>query len=407
VTTRLKNIVKFAGVAPGETASAPHLLNRSGALKLIPDLAIPDRPGFIVTADDTSVTVTNDQLTEASDLEVYVESWHSLERAFGKGGGTELYDELDPQPFVPTFDGGGAMVDEMVKVTAGDTVTGFLADKLVAGANVSLAILNPGADEDLQVSALDQAVKVSGADTVAAFLSDKIVAGTGVVLTILNPGADEDLQISVSGLTSGEILTAAPITVTGPLNLLGASLALSRADHQHRLELAVQDEGALAGARPTINFIGTGVGAVDNPGLDRVDITITGGALDDDAVIERSQYVGPTASTSSNAFVDGMAGLSVAIPTDGDYWIFYEGEGMNSNANAVLEIGLSIDSVVAVEADSERSSQGNANDLRTIASSKRVNGLLTGQLVRVLFRKLSGAQSVSIIRRRLTIIKVQ
>lgn len=49
-----------------------------------------------------------------------------------------------------------------------------------------------------QLPSLDQLVKVSGADTVASFLADKLAAGAGITLTILNPGADEDLEIAAT-----------------------------------------------------------------------------------------------------------------------------------------------------------------------------------------------------------------
>lgn len=41
-------------------------------------------------------------------------------------------------------------------------------------------------------------LKVSSADTTADFLENKLVAGTGITLTKLNPGADEDLEITSS-----------------------------------------------------------------------------------------------------------------------------------------------------------------------------------------------------------------
>lgn len=42
-------------------------------------------------------------------------------------------------------------------------------------------------------------VLVSGTDTTPGFLSDKIVPGTGVTFNILNPGADEQLEVNFSG----------------------------------------------------------------------------------------------------------------------------------------------------------------------------------------------------------------
>jgi hypothetical protein len=102
-----------------------------------------------------------------------------------------------------------------------------------------------------------------------------------------------------------------------------------------------------------------------------------------------------------------MSGGSVVVPIDGDYWAIIEGEGMNSNANASLQIGISVNSLVAVVAGSERSSQGNASDSRPVISTVQLPGLVAGDLVRALFRKRVGAQSVSLKNRHLSIFKVQ
>jgi len=45
----------------------------------------------------------------------------------------------------------------------------------------------------------DELVKVTGADTTAGNLAAKVVAGAGIALTTLNPGANEQLQISATG----------------------------------------------------------------------------------------------------------------------------------------------------------------------------------------------------------------
>jgi hypothetical protein len=139
---------------------------------------------------------------------------------------------------------GGGGTDINVKVSGPDTVTGFLSDKLVAGTGIAaLTILNPGADEDLEIAldtaftdgryfqqsafinisagagdagkpvvldaagqfdssmipagAGDEFVKVSAADTTAGRLDTKTTAGNGITLTILSPGANESLEIAV------------------------------------------------------------------------------------------------------------------------------------------------------------------------------------------------------------------
>jgi len=337
---------------------------------------------------------------------VLAESWHSIERAFGRGGDQDLFDELDPQPFVPTYDSGGAMADEKVKVTAADTTTGFLAEKVVAGANVSLATLNPGADEDLEISALDEKVKASATDTTPGFLDQKLVEGLGIDLTLLNPGADEDVEIKADvGEIENNLTYGVPITVRGPTNAPGAT-DVAHADHDHRLEYEVEDEGVLVSARPRMNFVGAGVGAVDLPGLDKTEVTIPGNVTDG-AVVKRSTYVGASSSTSSTGYVDGMAGLNVTVPIDGDYLCILEGEAEQQNASAVLEIALSVNSVTVPTANSERKSQGNASDMRAVVTSVQLPGLVAGDLVRALFRKFSGAQSVTLHRRHLILIKVQ
>jgi hypothetical protein len=297
--------------------------------------------------------------------------------------------------------------DQQSRVVVANFIRIFLRghdnNPAVFNPTASVGAINDGAGG----TGVDEKVKVSGDDTTTGFLEQKVVAGSGIALATLNPGADEDLEISVSGADAGDILTGPPITVRGPTNAEGGGAEIARAAHQHRLELEVEDEGALAGARPTINFIGVGVGAVDNPGQDRVDITIPGGDIGDGAVVKRSQYLSNTVSTSSNAFVSAMSGSPVAVPIDGDYWAIFEGEGMQSNANAVLEIAISVNSTTVATVGSERDSQGNASDHRNVITTVQLPGLVAGDLIRALFRKSSGPQSVSLMRRHLSIFKVQ
>jgi hypothetical protein len=281
------------------------------------------------------------------------------------------------------------------------------------GHDFNPAAFNPtasvGAINDVSGGAMvDEKVKVSGDDTTTGFLEQKVVAGSGIAIATLDPGADEDLEISVSGADAGDILTGDPITVRGDTNAEGVGAEIARAAHQHRLEYEVEDEGVLVSARPRMDFVGDGVGAVDVPGEDLTRVTIPGPNLGDGgAVVKRSLYKGDTVSTSGNSFVDAMSGSTVIVPIDGDYWAIFEGEGMNSNANAVMEIGVSVNSTAVVVANSERDSQGNASDHRPVITTIQLTGLVAGDLVRTLFRKKSGAQSVSLMRRHLSIFKVQ
>lgn len=94
--------------------------------------------------------------------------------------------------------------DELVKVSADDTTAGYLDGKLVAGANITLTVLNPGANETLQISSdpgADELVKVSANDTTPGYLNGKLVAGTGITLTEQNDGGNESLLASVNAAT--------------------------------------------------------------------------------------------------------------------------------------------------------------------------------------------------------------
>lgn len=271
------------------------------------------------------------------------------------------------------------------------------------------ATVSVGAINDMgSGGGVDEKVKVTTNDTTTGFLSDKIAAGSGIALNLLNVGGDEQLEIEVDGADAGDIETGDPITVRGDTNAEGGGTAIARAAHQHRLELEVEDEGVLVSARPRMDFVGDGVGAIDVPGEDLTRVTIPGPNLGDGgAVVERSTYVAAAAATSGNNFVDGMSGFSVVVPIDGSYWAIWEGEFMNSNASAILEVGVGVNSVVAVVANSERKTQGNANDMGAFITSIELGALVAGDLVRGLIRKASGPQTVSVIRRNLTIFKVQ
>jgi hypothetical protein len=98
MATRLKNIVRFLAVPPGVPTSLPHFLNIDNR-SVPPDLAAGNPAGsFLIAADATNVTVTN-QLGAPADINVYVEHWHTIEREFGSTPAT-YEGELVPQPFI-------------------------------------------------------------------------------------------------------------------------------------------------------------------------------------------------------------------------------------------------------------------------------------------------------------------
>jgi hypothetical protein len=219
--------------------------------------------------------------------------------------------------------------------------------------------------------------------------------------------APADPGVSMEGSRADhkhDAVTGVPVAVNGPFNVEGVSLGLARRDHHHRLELDVLDEGALEGQRPAINFVGVGVTAVDNPGSDRVDITIPG-TTDGGATVSRSDGSIIPLSTSGVIFI--ITALSVTVPVAGKYWAIFESEADNQSGSGVLEIGISVNSTVVVVAGSARSSGGSASDMRSVVTTADLGVLAPGDIVRALFRKKAGAGAVDIVNRRLTIFLVQ
>jgi hypothetical protein len=101
----------------------------------------------------------------------------------------------------PVYGDFGSFRDEKAKVSAGDTTPGYLGSKIVAGTGIDLTVLNPGADETLEIAATggsgdDEKAAVSANDTTPGYLNGKLVAGAGTTLTENNDGGDETLTIS-------------------------------------------------------------------------------------------------------------------------------------------------------------------------------------------------------------------
>lgn len=65
-------------------------------------------------------------------------------------GGVDVVDEGGGKATITVSGGSGA--DEKAKVSANDTTTDFLEQKIVAGSNVNITVLNEGANEQLEIS---------------------------------------------------------------------------------------------------------------------------------------------------------------------------------------------------------------------------------------------------------------
>jgi hypothetical protein len=192
--------------------------------------------------------------------------------------------------------GGGATTDELVKVTSNDTTPDYLLNKLAAGTNVTLAELNDGADEDVEISAADPTVEVSADDTTPGDLEAKIVAGTDISIATLNPGANEQLEISYSGTPTDELVkvTANDTTPDYLLNKLAAGTNVTITE----LNDGANEDAEISAADPTVKVsaddttagdleakivAGTGISITTlNPAADEdLEISVTGTLTDE------------------------------------------------------------------------------------------------------------------------------
>lgn len=157
-------------------------------------------------------------------------------------GGTNVSTQVEINPVPPSsvYFGNVASykqlridsLDEKVKVSANDTTPGSLTDKITSDSNFTWNILNPGGNEQLQItfagSLQFDKIKITGADTVNEYLYDSIEVDSNLSKTIQNPGANEKLLIS--NLKPGHRITS-PISGVMPqrwsMALLGYGFSLA------------------------------------------------------------------------------------------------------------------------------------------------------------------------------------
>lgn len=128
------------------------------------------------------------------------------------------------QPIIVTSD------DIKVKVSSNDTTTGYLTEKIIAGAGITVTEINNGGDEDFQIAHTDTS-SFAGLDTSGAQIIDVITADTfGHILTVTT----RDLTLTDLGYTppveSDPIALAKTITLnvgTGITRVGAATQALS------------------------------------------------------------------------------------------------------------------------------------------------------------------------------------
>ena len=93
--------------------------------------------------------------------------------------------------------------DEGVTIDPNTTLLNFV------GAGVTVTSTGVGSvDIDVPTQTGDHKVAVTGADTTPNYLGSKLTAGTGITLTVLNPGANEEIEISAGSATSSFTVNA-------------------------------------------------------------------------------------------------------------------------------------------------------------------------------------------------------
>lgn len=181
--------------------------------------------GFIGQLIQSKVTFDT---TEASTLDI-------------PASGQSLVDNLNRMRYW-IFDRGLplAVQNEGVEVASGITIMDFVGapvDVTYSGGKAIVTISGTGAGGGGEI------VKVSSNDTVANYLEDKITAGGGITLAVLNEGANEELEITVGDITDDQVL----------MDTLGTPTYTTLEDYWN----TIQSAGIIWGGNTTDNLDGT------------------------------------------------------------------------------------------------------------------------------------------------------
>lgn len=162
----------------------------------------------------------------------------------------------------------------------------FFSGPNYIGDNITEANARDIADKDYVDTAIATAslpatagtVLVSGADTTAGYLGQKIVGSGAAAVTTINPGADEDVQISVEagGFADGGRFTG-PTTIGAGSSytfVSGCTFYLpSNPSDGAKARIALFPFGATYNINPNGNKINNSTGALEIPGGQTFEIT--------------------------------------------------------------------------------------------------------------------------------------
>lgn len=212
MATQLFSIVRFVNVAPGGMAVLPHGLAWSapggGELPQTPDFMTADLAGWTVTADDTNVTVTNNQAVAAS-TDIWCWLINTPDRAFGDAA----IKELVPRPFVLNQGGSGGVGSDITYLPdrwEKNDVAANLVDDVVASSVSQLF-------DEIPVT---RTVSVLGIRTQ---LTEAITAGTLTVTVFINGVATAAALVhtSASNPSGGGVTFAPGVAVAAPGQTIG------------------------------------------------------------------------------------------------------------------------------------------------------------------------------------------
>ena len=130
------------------------------------------------------------------------------------------------------------------------------------------------------------------------------------------------------------------------------------------------------------------------------EILISGGAMS-----ALSMYDGTSRANGTAVFADGFGGAVLNVPVAGNYCYILEGEVAGSSASSAIEIAVGKNSVTVAVADSEREIDMGDDMLGSVTTGVLL-GLVPADDISGIFRKPSGAGTVSFVRKRLSLQRV-
>lgn len=206
----LKNVLQFSGLVVGVPTSLPHLL-RVNDVPVAPQLILPLKGGYTVTADITNVTVT--RLTGSATLTVYVEHWHTIETVLPE---TALALPAVLDPGAPT----GAFVDRVmwgpwIEENTQQNQTNHILTLGATGTADMATVPRDGSLTAITVH-IDNGPIVAGSIDVL-FVKNNVVTANKVTINVGATTVYGTFAIGAIGLAAGDIIGTA-ITSSNPLN---------------------------------------------------------------------------------------------------------------------------------------------------------------------------------------------